>query len=145
MIMMKKKYYFIKINKFIDENHMYFQKSYLNRKLFTFDVNFYYIMNKYIIAHKVHKIMDEYYIERENILLYFPILFQEYCDNGNSNNINILLQFYSDLKKKRNYELVSTLAENPNLRGTNYPLLLRALKSIKNSESVQTHKKSKDT
>ena len=85
---------------------MYFQKSYLNRKLFNFDVNFHYLLGKYNITHKVDEIMDKYYIERDNLLLFFPILFQEYCDNDNKKNIKILLQFYNDLKKKRNYELV---------------------------------------
>ena len=52
---------------------MYFQKSYLNRKLFNFDVNFHYILNKYNITHKINKIMDKYYIERINLELIFPI------------------------------------------------------------------------
>ena len=111
--MMKKKILFYKdkriylrLDCFIDENHMYFQKSYLNRKLFNYEVNFHYLLNRYEITHKVDDVMDEYYIEKDNLLLLFPILFQEYCDNSNVKNIKILLRFYYDLKKKRNYEIV---------------------------------------
>ena len=62
---------------------MYFQKSYLNRKLFNYNVNFHYILNRYKIAHEKDDIMDEYYIEKEALILYYPILCQEYCDNSN--------------------------------------------------------------
>ena len=98
---------YLKLTVFIDENSdMYFQKSYLNRKIFNYDVNLHYLMNRYKIAYDKNNTMNEYYIEKEALLLYFPILCQEYCDNGNRNNIKLLFRFYSDLKKKRNYEIV---------------------------------------
>ena len=50
--------------------------------------------------------MDQYYIERDNLLMMFPIFVQEYCDNSNRKNIKFLLRFYNDLKKRMDYEIV---------------------------------------
>ena len=79
---------------------MFFDINYLNRVLFDFNVSFYYIYNKYQITIKNNKCinynLNKHNISKENLLILFPILIEEYVYfEDNPDRIKDLMCFYN--------------------------------------------------